>query len=297
MEASSHSNSDSRDDNKSLDSSFFETLWPLILDDNQCRVESESVEFFIPRIPFDYLHWHSMLAKVGFPLYEQPHDMRCCQAAKDEEDLEKLAETEANKATEELNEKAIADYQPSGSRGIVRIDNEIKHQCEAQEHRQRLAYSFANRAYPWTMQTPVQEISFLLTDEVRDEFFCPMERAILEGIYHYDCKLMIIDASTEVCADDFLRWTKFRRYVQMLCLVRCPRVQRHLQLLNVFHTLVIEENMRNSWHEELHCSLRTGLKEATRLELFKNCADAFVFIFSRYRGLCTCDTFKILRRT
>lgn len=293
----SDSDSNGRDDNKSLDTSFFETLWPLILDDNQCRVESESIRFFIPRIEFDYLHWHTFLAKVGYPQYEKPHDMRCCQAAKDEEKSEQLAEAATNKAVEELNDKALSDYQPCGSRAIRRIDNEVKHLCEEQERRQRLAYSFANRVYPWTMQTPLHENSFVLTDEVCLDFPCPMERDILEGIYHYDCKLMIIDASTEVCADDFLRWTKFRPYVQMLCLVRCPRVQRHLQLLNVFHTMLIEENIHNTWHEELNCSLRSGLKEARKLELLKNCADAFVFIFSRYRGICTCDTFKVLRRS
>ncbi|XP_034484476.1 uncharacterized protein LOC117789554 [Drosophila innubila] len=179
--------------------------------------------------------------------------------------------------------------------GIRRVDREVRQLRRQRERRQKLAYDFANRKYPWTMQTPSHEMGFTLTPELRDAFNGPMEREILEAIYHYNCKLMLIDASTEICVEDFKRWLKFRPYVQMLVLVRCPRVERHVQLLNVFQTMLIEENASNTWHQELQCSLRAGLKEAQSRDLFKNCADAFVFIFSRYRGICTCDTYKILR--
>ncbi|XP_030563908.1 uncharacterized protein LOC115764801 [Drosophila novamexicana] len=287
--------SNQRENGPSLDSSFFETLWPLILDDNKCRVESESVDFFVPRKPFDQLRWHTLLANVGFPDYEKPHDLRCCEAAKQQEESEQMAEKAVDEAVERQSAVA-ADYEPTGSRAIRRVDKEVEFLQKQQHRRQHLAYCFANRKYPRAMQTPIHEVTFVLTRELRAGFQCPMEHEILEGIYQYNCKLILIDASTDVCVDDFQRWIKFRPYAQMLCLVRCPRVERHLQLLKVFHTLLVEEDAQNSWHEELECSIRAGLKEAKRLELFPNCADAFVFVFSRYRSLCTCDTYKILRR-
>jgi len=278
-----------------VDSSFFDTLWPLILNENPCQLDSESPEYFVPRQAFDQLHWHSVLSKVGYPGYETPHDLRCCGAAKRQEESEEEAENAANKAAELQSAAALGDYEKCSSQGIRRVDEEVRHLRKQHERRQKLAYDFANRKYPWTMQTPSHEMGFILTPELRAAFACPMELEILEAIYHYNCKLMLIDASTEICVDDFKRWVKFRPYVQMLVLVRCPRVERHVQLLNVFQTMLIEESALNTWHQELQCSLQTGLKEAKSRELFKNCADAFVFIFSRYRGICTCDTYKILR--
>ncbi|KAM8702989.1 hypothetical protein ACLKA7_005347 [Drosophila subpalustris] len=278
-----------------VDSAFFDTLWPLILNENPCRLESESAEYFVPRQTFDQLHWHSMLSQVGYPGYETPQDLLCCGAAKRQAESEEEAERAQNKAAELQTAAALGDYEKGGSQGIRRVNKEVQHLRRQRERRQKLAYDFANRKYPWTVQTPSHELGFVLTPELRAAFSCPMEREILEAIYHYNCRLMLIDASTEICVEDFKRWVKFRPYVQMLVLVRCPRVERHLQLLNVFQTMVVEENALNTWHQELQSSLRTGLKEAQSRDLFRNCADAFVFIFSRYRGICTCDTYKILR--
>ncbi|EDV91632.1 uncharacterized protein LOC6570385 [Drosophila grimshawi] len=284
-------------DNQSLDSSFFETLWPLILDDNQCRLQSESTDYFVPSKKFDQLHWHTLLAEVGFPDYQKPHDLRCCEAAKQLDESEQHAEQEANEAALLQSAAALGDYKVAGSQAICPVDKQIEHLRQKRQRCQKLAYDFANRKYPWTMARQSHEHGFTLTTELRHHFRCPMERRILEGINQYNCKLMLIDASTDVCVDDFKRWIKFRPYAQILAIVRCPRVERHLQLLNAFNTLLVEEDIQNSWHQELQVSLHTGLKEAKRLQLLTNCAEAFVFIFSRYRGLCTCDTFTILCRT
>ncbi|KAH8417609.1 hypothetical protein KR222_002703 [Zaprionus bogoriensis] len=280
-----------------LDSSFFEALWPLILDENECRVESENAEYFVPRQRFNQMRWHTMLSKVGFPGYETPHVLRCCEAARrQEQQSEEEALQAANTAAEQQGAAALADFEAKGSLAIRPVDKEAQHLLRQQERRQRLAYKFANRKYPWTMQTPSHELGFAITPELRAIFKCPLELEILEGIHHYNCKMMLIDAGSEVCADDLQRWIKFRPYVQLLVTVRCPRVERHLQLMQVFQTLLIEENQMNTWHQELEASLRAGLHEARAREIFKNCADAFVFVFSRYRGICTCDTYKILRR-
>ncbi|KAH8311011.1 hypothetical protein KR044_003844 [Drosophila immigrans] len=279
-----NSQADKKDVNP-VDSEFLETLWPLILDDNKCELASKSQEFFVPSKPFDQIHWHSLLSNVGYPGYVAPHDLHCCGAAK----------READEAAEEPKAAALMDYENRGSQSIKPVDKQVKELRKQRERRQKLAFNFANRKYPWTMQTPTHETSFMLTTELRSIFCGHMEMQMLEAIYHHKVKLMLIDCSTEICVEDVKRWIKFRPYVQMLVMVRCPRVERHIQLLKVFHTMQIEENALNTWHQELQCSLRAGLKEARNRDLFKNCADAFMFVFSRYRGICTCDTYKILR--
>ncbi|ALC45539.1 CG9624 [Drosophila busckii] len=283
---------------ETLDSSFFDTLWPLILNENKCYLESESTDYFRPRQQFKQLYWHTLLSKVGYMGYEQPHDLRCCGAARLEAAAELQAEKDANELAlqQTLGTAMLADYNKCGSQGIRRVDQEVELLTMQQQQRQKLAYDFANRKFPWTMQTPSHELGFQLTPELT-RCLSPEERELLESIHAYECKLMLIDASNDVCVDDFKRWIKFRPYVQILVTVRCPRVQRHLQLLGVFHTLLVEENIEHTWHEELHYQLRSGLREAQRLGLLENCAQAFVFVFSRYRNTCTCDTYKILRRT
>lgn len=287
---------DERREKHPLDEEFFETLWPLILDENPCRVVSKDEEFFVPEKSFNQLHWHSFLSNVGFPGYERPHDLRCCGAARKQEKSDEEAAQLANALAKSPTPAALASFQPGTSRTIRPVDMEVHRLRREQERRQRLAYKFANRKYPWTMQTPSHELEFALTPEVLRHFPCKMEQEILESIHHYNIDFMLIDAGNEVCAEDFKRWIKFRPYVQILAMVRCPRVERHLQLLKVFQTMIIEEDIANTWHKELESSLYTGLKEAQSRGLFKTCADAFVFVFSRYRGICTCDTYKVLRR-
>ncbi|XP_034115054.1 uncharacterized protein LOC117575072 [Drosophila albomicans] len=278
-----------------VDSDFFDTLWPLILNENKCELVSESKEYFVPCKPFDQIHWHGMLSKVGYPGYATPDDLHCCGAAKREEEQNLEAVKEVDAAAEQPTAAALMDYENCGSLGIKPVYKQVKQLRKQRERRQKLAYNFANRKYPWTMQTPSHETGFMLTAELKRNFQCQREMQMLEAIYRYNCKLMLIDCSSEICVEDVKRWIKFRPYVQMLVMVRCPRVERHIQLLNVFHTLLVEESALNTWHQELQCSLRAGLKEARQRELFKNCAEAFVFVFSRYRGICTCDTYKILR--
>lgn len=287
---------DERREKHPLDEEFFETLWPLILDENPCRVVSKDEEFFVPEKSFNQLHWHSFLSNVGFPGYERPHDLRCCGAARKQEKSDEEAAQLANALAKSPTPAALASFQPGISRTIRPVDMEVHRLRREQERRQRLAYKFANRKHPWTMQTPSHELEFALTPEVLRHFPCKMEQEILESIHHYNIDFMLIDAGNEVCAEDFKRWIKFRPYVQILAMVRCPRVERHLQLLKVFQTMIIEEDIANTWHKELESSLYTGLKEAQSRGLFKTCADAFVFVFSRYRGICTCDTYKVLRR-
>ncbi|XP_030375182.1 uncharacterized protein LOC115624584 [Scaptodrosophila lebanonensis] len=279
-----------------LGTSFFDAFWPLIIDENICHIESKSVEFFVSERPFCQRRWHTLLAKAGYPNYFSPFGLRCCDAATKEEESEEDAEKKADEAAERISSAAHADYDNYGSVAVPPLDQHVKHKGQERERRQKLAYEFANRKYPWTMQAPTHELGFSLKSELCVQFYHPMELSILRGIHDYQCKLMIIDAGTELCIDDFKRWIKFRPFIQMLVLVRCPLVERHLQLLKVFQTLLVEENKENNWHDELQCSVRTGLKHAKKLELFKNCADAFVFVFSRFRGICTCDTFKIMQR-
>lgn len=105
-----------------VDSSFFDTLWPLILKENPCQLESESVKYFMPRQQFDQLHWHSLLSKVGYPGYETPHDLLCCGAAARKAESEEEAEKAADKAAELQTVAALGDYEKNGSQvGIFTV--------------------------------------------------------------------------------------------------------------------------------------------------------------------------------
>uniref|UniRef100_A0A6P4EKS3 Uncharacterized protein LOC108044340 n=1 Tax=Drosophila rhopaloa TaxID=1041015 RepID=A0A6P4EKS3_DRORH len=285
------------EDRQTMADPFFDALWPLILDENPCRIESQAADFFVPSKPFDRLKWHTYLAQVGYPFYMPPYELRCCEGARQEEVEEEEAEKALNKEVEERKGPAQADFLCHGSREIRPVDKEVEHLRGEQERRQKLAYDFANRRYPWTMQTPSHELGFTLTEELQKCFKGPMELAILQGIHDHDCKLMIIDLGGEVGIEDCRRWIKFRPYIQLLALVRTPRAGRSLQLLNVFHTLHVEESAENSWNDELACSLRTGYMYAQKIQLLKSCGEPLVFVFSRLRGICTCDNFKILRKS
>lgn len=282
--------------NETMGTSFFDILWPLILDENTCHIESQSEEFFIPKKPFDNLKWHTYLSQVGFPSYMAPHELRCCEAAKKEEAEEEEARKEANKEAEERKVTAQCDFLARGSQAIRRVDNEVNYLREQQERRQKLAYDFANRRYPWTMQTPSHELGFEMTSEVQNCFRPNMELHILQAIHDHNCNLMMIDVGSEVELEDCQRWIKYRPYIQLLALVRTPQMERSLQLLNVFHTLLVEESAENTWHDELLSSLRNGYTHAQKVQLLKSCGEPLVFVFCRYRGICTCDTYKILRR-
>ncbi|XP_017047124.1 uncharacterized protein LOC108092132 [Drosophila ficusphila] len=284
------------EDRQTMASSFFDVLWPLILDENLCRIESKSEEFFVPKQTFNRLEWHKYLAQVGYPFYITPLELRCCKGALMEEIENQEAEKALNQEVEERKGPAQGDFLRCGSQAIRPIDKKVDDLRIEHERRQKLAYDFANRKFPWTMQTPSHELGFTITEELEKCFKGPMELALLQSIHDHDCKLMVIDLSVEVDIKDCQRWIKFRPYIQLLGLVRTPRMERSLQLLNVFHTLFVEESVENSWDEELHCSLRTAFLHAQKIQLLKSCGEPFVFVFSRMRGICTCDSFKILRR-
>ncbi|KAH8343929.1 hypothetical protein KR084_001991 [Drosophila pseudotakahashii] len=279
-----------------LGGSFFDVLWPLILDENPCRIESKADENFVPSEPFNRLEWHTYLAQVGYPFYMAPHELRCCQGARRQEMEEEEAANALNKEVEQRKAPAEGDFLRRGSQAIRPIDREVEHLRTEHERRQKLAYDFANRRYPWTMQTPSHELGFNLTEELQQCFRGPMERDILKAIHDHDCKLMILDLGTEVDIEDCRRWIKFRPYIQLLALVRTSKMDRSLQLLNVFHTLLVEESAENSWDDELQCSVRNGFLHAQKIQLLKSCGEPFVFVFSRFRGICTCDKFSIIRR-
>ncbi|KAH8338548.1 hypothetical protein KR059_009053 [Drosophila kikkawai] len=274
-------------DNRTLDGSFFDGLWPLILDNNRCRIiASKPEEHFVPQEPFPRLKWHAYLAQVGYPGYDPPHEVRC-GAKEPEEECGAAQEVEAQ-----------TDYMCHGSQAILPIDQQVDQLRMQQERRQRLAYQFANRRFPWTMQTPSHELGFTISAELKEKFKGnPMELQLLQAIHDHDCHLMIIDLGTEVEIQDCRRWVKFRPYVQLLALCHTARMERSLQQLNVFHTLCVEESVENSWHDELQCSLRTGYTHALKMKLLKACGESLAFVFSRFRGICTCDQFKVIRRT
>ncbi|XP_033164685.1 uncharacterized protein LOC117143892 [Drosophila mauritiana] len=284
------------EDKRTLGSPFFDVLWPLILDENVCRIETKPDEFFVPREPFNRLDWHIYLSQVGFPFYMPPHELRCCKGAEREEIENEDAENALNQEVEERTASNQVDFLLRGSRDIKPIDEVVDKLRMEQERRQKLAYDFANRRYPWTMQTPSHELGFTITEELQKCFKGPMELDILRAIHDHDCKLMIIDLGTDVDIKDCQRWIKFRPYIQLLALPRTPRMERSLQVLNVFHTYLVEESADNSWNDEVQCSLRTAFVHAQKNQLLKSCGEPFVFVFSRFRGICTCDTYKIIRR-
>ncbi|XP_017076672.2 uncharacterized protein LOC108111652 [Drosophila eugracilis] len=279
-----------------LGGSFFDVLWPLILDEDLCRIESQTDDNFVPKEPFNKLEWHTYLAQVGYPLYIPPLELRCCEGARRAEAEEEEAEKAINKEVEERKGPAQGDFLRRGSQAIESIDKKVIHLRMEQERRQRLAYAFANRCYPWTMQTPSHELGFHLTEELQKCFKVPKELEMLKAIHDHECKLMILDLGTDVDIEDCQRWIKFRPYIQLLAIVRTPRMQRSLHLLNVFHTLLVEESADNSWDAELQCSVQAGFLHAQKIQLLKTCGEPFVFVFSRFRGICTCDTYKIIRR-
>ncbi|XP_022211541.2 uncharacterized protein LOC111066902 [Drosophila obscura] len=281
---------------QTMGSSFWDDLWPQLLEENKCHIESKPAAFYVPRQPFNLLHFHSYLAQAGYPNYVMPHEMRCCGAAKRQEAAEEEAELATNAETKARQDAASEDFEQRGSEAIRSVDKNVDHLRTEQERRQKLAYEFANRKYPWTMQTPKHELSLGATSEQRSCFVLPMEKKMLEDLLDHECKLMIIDVGKDVQLKDCQRWIKFRPFIQMLALVRTIEMERRLQLLGVFHTLLVEENVENSWHDELEASLRSGLKQAKRLQILKACGEPFLFVFSRYRGICTCDTYGVLRR-
>ncbi|KAH8278377.1 hypothetical protein KR018_001358, partial [Drosophila ironensis] len=284
-------------DSQTMADSFFDVLWPLILDENTCRIESEREDFFEPKQPFNKMKWHRYLADVGFPSYMTPHELRCCAAAKREEAENEENQMAANREAEERKAQAQCDFLERGSQDIRPVDQEVVFLRQKQERRQKLAYDFANRRYPWTMQTPSHELGFEVTEQLEQCFKHPMEFQILQDIHDHSCRLMILDIGRDVTIADCHRWIKFRPYIQMLALVRTPLMERSVQLLNVFHTLQVEESAENSWHDELICSLRAGFIHAQKMGLMKSCGQPLVYVFCRYRGICVCDTYKILRHT
>lgn len=227
-----------------LNKAFFNDLWPLILEYNQCDTKSRDTSpSFEPLQQFDYIWAHELLAAKGYKNYTKPIELKCSFAKTDEvqQNIEAPHTTAEDEQTEVWRKPKI-----------IPLDEQIDALQEDEWERQTLAYEYINRKFPWYIERPIWDASFEITDAVRHEFVDEFEMEILRNIFTFQCKLMIIDVGADVGLGDLERWLKFCRYVQMLAVVRCEVIERRLRLLgDVFSTLLVQEDLENTWQEEL----------------------------------------------
>ncbi|KAI9584288.1 uncharacterized protein LOC119634469 [Glossina fuscipes] len=275
------------DPNLVINEEFFENLWPLILDNNICDIKSEDTsKHFVPERKFDYIWAHTLLAENHFADYLEPVELTC----KSSPEASSLDEV---KSPEEIEQKPYRGLDQC----VVPLEQQLKAiECDVQL-RKKLAYDFANRIFPWYIQSPSYNNDFTLTAELKAQFPNPHEYEILYNINLFQCNLMIIDLGIDLTLQDLERWEKFSPYVAIVTVVHSPDLFRQLKNYDtIFQPVLTEENVEQTWQEELNCSLKLGIKFARSKFLFEDAGKAFVFVFSNNRGICTCDNYKILNR-
>ncbi|XP_053954384.1 uncharacterized protein LOC128860719 [Anastrepha ludens] len=295
-----------------LQKSFFDNLWPLILSDNVCDTLSKNLcRFYEPDQPFDNVWLHAYLADRSFKNYQPPKVIRCCFDDKEEKLV--LSETSVTNGTElraftpniktgdELSKQSVEEEEELYSPKIVDIspiDQRIAALNENFDNRRRLAFAFINRQYPWYMQPPEYDAHFELTDNIRKYFNSKLEQAIIQDMHRFNCKLMIIDLAEQMCLHEMQLWLKFGSYAFMIVVARSEDAVKQIKLMGTnLSAVMLVENMEYTWQEQLTESLRVGLAHAAAMGIFENCMKSFVFVFSRNRHSCNSNAYRVLRKT
>uniref|UniRef100_A0A1A9WHB5 Uncharacterized protein n=1 Tax=Glossina brevipalpis TaxID=37001 RepID=A0A1A9WHB5_9MUSC len=277
------------DPNLIINEEFFENLWPLILDNNICDIKSEDKsKHFVPERKFDYIWAHTLLAENHFEDYLEPIELTCKPSVSESERLDEA------KGTEEIEQKPYRGL----DQNVIPLDRQLEAiDCDVQL-RKKLAYDFANRTFPWYIQTPTYNNSFTLTDELKAQFKNPFEYEILHNIHIFECNLMIIDLGLDVTLQDLERWEKFSPYVAIVTVVHSADLFRQLKnYCNIFQPVFMEEQAELTWQEELNCALKTGINFARSFTstifanypgftsaIFANYSEMTSIIFANYPG-------------
>uniref|UniRef100_A0A1I8MV78 Uncharacterized protein n=1 Tax=Musca domestica TaxID=7370 RepID=A0A1I8MV78_MUSDO len=236
--------------------SFLDFMWPRILEENVCEINRENkTKFFIPEVKFDNLWAHSLLAAKCYGEYRKPLEL----------DARNEQATGENQNELELEQMPYRTPVPT----IMPLDQQLANIERDREIRKQLAYDFVNRTVPWYIQ---------------------------QNIQNFQCQLMIIDVAIDFGLREVGRCLKFLPYVKVIAVVRNADLCRQLVNYNCGIAVTrMEDNLENSWHDELNRSLNMGIQFAKDNHLFENMAKPFVFVFANNRNFCACDKFKVLR--
>lgn len=287
-----------------LRSSFFDDLWPLILQENRCDIHSKNTsEFFVPLRRFDALWAHTYLAERNFGDYSEPTEIVCSrkqhhirQHFKNFSTKAKIAKRFLQKTISEESQKPIR-FQASA---ICTVEEQIRKQNNAQLRRQKLAYDYVNREFPWYIRRPLYTTYKItsITDEAQDARIIEnMQFNILRNIFIFTCKLLFIDVGSNIPINSLKKWYKFCRYVHIIMIVRDEELCSQLDHSSASVSAVyLEEFYEITWQEELESSLLTALRHARINKLFEDCVQPIIFVFSKKRNMKYLDHFCVLRR-
>ncbi|XP_019890700.1 uncharacterized protein LOC101899734 [Musca domestica] len=263
--------------------SFLDFMWPRILEENVCEINRENkTKFFIPEVKFDNLWAHSLLAAKCYGEYRKPLEL----------DARNEQATGENQNELELEQMPYRTPVPT----IMPLDQQLANIERDREIRKQLAYDFVNRTVPWYIQRSGPKANFQISNEMKSKFSNLFEFEILENIQNFQCQLMIIDVAIDFGLREVGRCLKFLPYVKVIAVVRNADLCRQLVNYNCGIAVTrMEDNLENSWHDELNRSLNMGIQFAKDNHLFENMAKPFVFVFANNRNFCACDKFKVLR--
>ncbi|XP_017462523.1 PREDICTED: uncharacterized protein LOC108355902, partial [Rhagoletis zephyria] len=153
-----------------------------------------------------------------------------------------------------------------------------------------------NRQYPWYMQPPEYDAPFQLADYVHQEFNGKLQQAVIRDIHTFNCKLMFIDLAVQVCLHEMHQWLEFTRFAFIIVVARSQDAVKQIKLMGQNLTAVmIEEDIKRTWQEQLTESLHVCMAHASELGLVEYCTQSFAFVFSRNRNSCRLNTHRVLR--
>lgn len=265
---------------------FLENLWLLILENNECKIETANAcEYFVPKKTFDHLWAHEFLAVKCFNDYQPAIEFKC--KAAEEASTEIKTEEEAEQSSYRGPE---ADILP--------LDQQLALLQQDVDVRKKLAHEFANRQFPWYIQRSTYIQQFQITPDLEKIFKDKFQLEILRNIQRYKCNLMIVDVALAVPLEYMECWLKFAPYACIITAIHDKNLFKKIQNFNnVFNPVLVEESDGCTWQEQLEKSLNTGVKRANELFLYDDASSAIVFVFSQNRGICVCDKFQVLRKS
>ncbi|XP_004518778.1 uncharacterized protein LOC101452032 [Ceratitis capitata] len=294
-----------------LQKSFFDRLWPLILSDNVCDTYSKNkCKFYDPDQRFDDVWVHGYLAGRGFKNYQPPTVIRCCfdenerklslceiRDEKSEEWGKSDVDIKASIEESQHSENASEEFDTVKGPHYLTLDEQINAANNSFDTRRKLAHAFINRQYPWYMQQPTYETPFQLTDTMRQMFTSRLEKAVLQDMHTFNCKLVLIDLVKQICLHELRDWLNFTRYAFVIVVARSEDAVKQIKLMgpNLSAAMVLE-NMEYTWHDQLSESLRVGLVHASNIGVFENCTRSFIFVFARRRNSCKLNMHRVLRK-
>ncbi|XP_067645817.1 uncharacterized protein [Eurosta solidaginis] len=292
-----------------LQNSFFDNIWPLILTENVCDIKSKNVcSFYEPEQLFDNIWLHRYLADRGFKNYQPPTALRCHFDDKEElflteTSMDSYSEVNVHRPNKSLKNQKEYDSNEeellctATKSDIASLEQQTTALQTYFEQRRKLASAFINRQYPWYMQRPEYDTPFNFSDSMRNEFCGKLEQAVIEDIHIFNCKLMIIDLVERICLHVMPNWQKFTRYAYIIVVVRSENAMKQVKLMGPnLDAIMLVENMEYTWQEQLTESLRIAVEHAKLLGEFDSCMKSFVFVFSRARSSSKLDSHRVMRK-